>query len=105
MHTLPDIKRSPYASQLQLLEPPVTIRKRPWGCLVQVDCPRFSRDELAFDLNEDHILLSGHPLNPSHDPAAPSRFEHRIPLGFDTSRSRVKSVYLDGVFSVLLQNG
>ncbi len=89
--------------QLRRLEPPVTVQRNPRRCLIQVNCPEFRQEELAFNLDKDSIVLSGNPFVTQQETAQPDQFEYRIPLGFNASKTRTKSVFLDGVFSVLIK--
>ena len=103
MLTLPDIKRSLHSSELRRLEPPITIRKKEGRCLIQVVCPEYRPEEVAYDLDQKRILLFGKAHRDTSELPRPAHFEHSISLGFDATRARVKSVFLDGVFSILVQ--
>jgi len=100
--TLPDISRSYYSTQIQSFHPPTTIRSSQRGCIVQVDCPEFKDEELSFHLHENGLQLIGTPISRTQDLSRPVSFNHRIPLEFNTSAAKVKSVYVDGIFSIFI---
>ena len=100
--TLPDISRSNYSTQIQRFQPPTTIRSSQRGCIVQVDCPEFKDDELTFHLHENGLQLIGTPISRPQEFSGPASFNHRIPLGFNTSAAQVKSVFVDGIFSIFI---
>lgn len=103
MVALPDISRTLYSTQVRRFEPPITIRTGQRGCIVQVDCPEFRDEELSFHLQEDGLQLMGNPISRAQELSVPAAFNHRIPLGFNASSAQVKSVYVDGIFSIFIQ--
>jgi HSP20 family molecular chaperone IbpA len=84
-------------------DPLITIRKRPQRCLIQVNCPQFRQEELSCELERDWLILSGNPLSDPQETTRPAQFEYRISLDFNASNRQMKSVFLDGVFSVLIK--
>lgn len=102
MMTLPDINRSLYSTQIRRFEPPISIRTGQRGCIVQVNCPEFRDEELSFLLQEDGLQLMGIPASRAQGLPGPAAFNHRIPLEFNASSAQVKSVYVDGTFSIFI---
>lgn len=103
MLTLPDINRPLYSKQVLIFEPSITIRTGQRGCIVQVDCPGFKDEELSFLLQEDGLQMMGTPVSRAQGLPGPAAFNHRIPLEFNAASAQVKSVYVDGTFSIFIQ--